>query len=70
LPVSYDPKATCPNIDQFVAEVFPDDSTHLAYEIAGWLLTPLTSLQKAILLKGQGGNGKSVFIKILTRLLG
>jgi putative DNA primase/helicase len=70
LPVSYDPSATCPVIDKFVAEVFPSDAIDLAYEIHGWLMVPYTSIQKAILLLGEGGNGKSTFLTMLTAFLG
>jgi P4 family phage/plasmid primase-like protien len=70
LPVKYNPKAKCPNIDRFIAEIFPEDAISVAYEIAGWLLKPYIDLQKAILLKGRGGNGKSVYLALLIRLLG
>jgi putative DNA primase/helicase len=70
LPVRYHPKAQCPHIDRFIAEIFPEDAISVAYEIAGWLLTPYIDLQKAILLQGPGGNGKSVFLELLMRLLG
>ena len=64
LPVKYDPAATCPNIDRFVATSFPDDAHDLAWEIPGLLMTPATWLQKAILLLGEGANGKSVWLSL------
>ena len=70
LPVLFDPNATCEAIDTFVAQVFPEDTLPLAYEIAGWLMVPITSIQKAILLNGGGGNGKSAYLNVLCKFLG
>ena len=60
LPVRYDPEAGCPAWDAFVKQTFPEDAQDLAWEIVGWLMTPDTSIQKAILLVGEGANGKSL----------
>jgi len=70
IPVTFDPAATCPSIAQFVADTFPHDSQHLAFELAAWLMTPDTSIQKAGLLIGEGANGKSVFLSLLLAFLG
>ncbi|MDA1305470.1 MAG: phage/plasmid primase, P4 family [Nitrospirae bacterium] len=70
IPVRYDAKATCPNWDRFVESVFPSDCHVLAYEIIGWLMIPNMSLQIAILLIGEGANGKSVFLLAVRTFLG
>jgi P4 family phage/plasmid primase-like protien len=70
IPISYDPAATCPGIDKFIAETFPADSFELAWEILGDLLTPERSVQKAILLSGEGGNGKGVYLTLATNFVG
>jgi P4 family phage/plasmid primase-like protien len=70
LPVAYDPTAACPKIDKFIGEVFPEDATTLAYEIPAWLMTPDTSIQKAVLLIGSGGNGKSRYLRMVEAFLG
>jgi len=70
LPVNHDPAAICPNIDAFVKSTFPADAHDLAWEIPGVLMVPATWLQKAILLLGEGCNGKSVWLSLLTRFLG
>lgn len=70
LPFDYDPAATCPKIDKFISEVFPDDAITLAYEIPAWLMTPDTSIQKAVLLIGPGGNGKSRYLRMIESFLG
>ena len=70
IPVTYDPSATCPKWDRFVDQVFSSDCRVLAYEIIGWLMIPDMSLQKAILLIGEGANGKSVYLSAVTAFLG
>ncbi len=70
LPVRFDPTATCPKIDRFVMETFPEDATTVAYEIPAWLMTPDTSIQKAVLLIGPGGNGKSRYLRMIEAFLG
>ena len=70
LPVLFDANAICEAIDTFIEQVFPSDTIPLAYEIAGWLMLPITSIQKAILLNGGGGNGKSTWLNLLCKFLG
>lgn len=70
LPVTYDPKATCGAIDKFIHDVFSADAIDLAYELVAWLMMPNLSIQKSVLLLGEGANGKSRFLKLLTTFLG
>lgn len=70
LPVNYDPNASWPAIEQFVDEAFPVDAHMLVWELAAWLMRPDSSIQKAILLTGHGGNGKSVFLRLLVAFIG
>jgi P4 family phage/plasmid primase-like protien len=70
IPVRYDATAACPVWEKFVSEVFPEDSRGLAWEVPAWLMTPDTSIQKAILLIGEGGNGKSTFLSAVVAFLG
>jgi putative DNA primase/helicase len=70
IPVRYDPQATCPASERFVAEVFPEDSIDLAWEIFGDAITPDRSIQKAVLLLGEPGTGKGAFIKWLITFVG
>ncbi len=70
LPVKYDPAATCPSIEAFVRATFPPDADLLAWEIPGVLMVPATWLGKAILLLGEGCNGKSVWLSLLVRFIG
>ncbi|MBA3354555.1 MAG: hypothetical protein H0U18_01160 [Pyrinomonadaceae bacterium] len=70
LPIMYDEAANCPAIDEFIQQVWPRDSIALAYEIPAWLMTPDTSKQKAILLLGDGGNGKSTYLELIKAFIG
>jgi P4 family phage/plasmid primase-like protien len=70
IPIRFDPNATCPAIEQFVSEIFSDNATPLAWEILGDLLIPERSIQKAICLLGEGGNGKSAFLDLATTFIG
>jgi P4 family phage/plasmid primase-like protien len=70
LPVKFDPAACCPAWDKFVGEVFPADSEAIAWEIPAWLMTPDTSIQKAILLMGDGANGKSTYLRAVLSFIG
>jgi P4 family phage/plasmid primase-like protien len=70
LPVKFDPDARCETWDWFVPDVFPGDSSALAWEIPAWLMTPDMAIQKAILLNGEGRNGKSTYLRALLAFLG
>jgi putative DNA primase/helicase len=70
IPIAFDAQSSCPRIDEFIGEVFPKDSTHLAWEILGDLVTPDRSIQKAVCLVGEGGNGKGVFAQLAVRFVG
>src|SRR5215212_5215125 len=70
IPVTHDPEAECPAWDKFVAEVFPEDAQALAFELAADLITPNRSAQQAILLLGEGSNGKSTYLRALSAFVG
>ena len=54
LPVRYDPNATCPNIEAFVASTFPSDAHALAWEIPGVLMVRRDVAPKGDLVVRQG----------------
>lgn len=71
VPIAFDPLATCPRWDTFLAEVF--ESSELIEFIrraVGYSMTGDTSEQVVFILYGLGANGKSVFLSILRELLG
>jgi P4 family phage/plasmid primase-like protien len=70
IPVTYDPEARCPSWDRFVATTFPADAAAIAWEIPAWLMAPDTSIQKAILLTGDGANGKSTYLAAVLAFIG
>lgn len=70
LPVSYDPKADCTVIDTFLHSVVPKGCIPIIEEMAGYCLIPTMKYEKALLLIGEGGNGKGTLIALLTSLLG
>jgi putative DNA primase/helicase len=68
--VKFDPTARCPRWKKFIREVFPGVSGAIAWEIKAWLMTPNTSIQKAILLLGDGANGKSTYLRGVMAFIG
>ncbi len=67
---AYDPDATCPAIDRFLAGVLAPELIQLVHELAGYLILPDNSLQAAMMFLGEGANGKSTLLSLLTKLLG
>jgi P4 family phage/plasmid primase-like protien len=71
LPVRYDPAATCPNIDKFMAEIHENGTDILAMQEAiGHCLMPDYRVQKGHLLVGSGSNGKSTLFNVIISFLG
>ena len=72
VPYSYDPDAYSTRWLRFVEEVTEGDErkANLLQEIAGYVLFSDNSLQKCFFLVGDGANGKSVFLDILTDVFG
>jgi putative DNA primase/helicase len=71
-PVAFDPTATAPTWDRFLATVTGGDRDLSGYlqRIAGMCLTGDASDQVFFLFHGTGANGKSTFISVLAALLG
>jgi len=74
LPFDYDPTATCPVFDSILHKVTLGDEQmklllleYMAYSISGM---DSAIGQKALILTGEGSNGKSVFLDILKHLVG
>lgn len=70
LPIEFDPASICPTWDEFIAEVVPEDCIQTIWEIIAWLITSDVSNHKLVVLLGDGCNGKSTFLRAVTRLLG
>jgi putative DNA primase/helicase len=70
IPVEYNSEVGCPNIMNFFKEVVSENDMQVLIEVAGYSLIPQTKIQKAILLYGDGANGKSQYLGLLEALLG
>jgi len=71
LPYEYAPEAKCPKWQAFLKEVLPGrEERRMLQEFFGYCLTYDTSYHKALILVGEGANGKSVCTEVATQLLG
>lgn len=74
LPFDYDPEAVCPRFDQFMNEITLDrqELIDILLEFMGYSVCNVDPLlgQKALILHGEGSNGKSVLIEVLRALAG
>ncbi len=77
LDVVFDKEGDCPRFKKFLDQVIVDENMQpdreaqaVAQEFAGYSLTTDTRHEKALLLEGDGSNGKSVLLGILEKLVG
>lgn len=70
LPVNYDSHAKCPATEKFLSEIVPQESVMLLLEVIGYCLYREYNIQKAVMLIGDGENGKSTYLKVIEKLLG
>lgn len=68
---AYDPRATCPRWEAFIAEVLPDSGARLFLQKAmGYSLSARRGEHIVLMFLGNGCNGKSVLLGIWAMLLG
>lgn len=70
LPARYTRGALCPGFDDFLAWAVAPEDVLRVWEIIGYLMMSGNPLQRAIMLIGNGGNGKGVLLEVLKKLLG
>lgn len=71
LPIEYDSDATAPRWEQFINEVIEEDRRDAIQEYVGYtLLVGELSIHHALMLVGEGSNGKSTFLRVMKSLLG
>ena len=70
LPINYYPTADCPQIRKFLNEVVKPEDAQAILEFLGYALIPDTRHDQAIMLVGNGSNGKSILLKITIALFG
>lgn len=66
----YDPNAQCPLIRGFLSEVLEPEDIPIIEELAGFILYKIYLIQKCTVFVGQGANGKSVLIFVLSKFAG
>jgi P4 family phage/plasmid primase-like protien len=71
-PYNYEPAATCPRWLKFLDDVLEGDQQRIALlqQWFGYCLTADTTQQKFVVAVGDGQNGKSVMLDLLTAVLG
>jgi P4 family phage/plasmid primase-like protien len=72
LAYNFDSRAECPKWDKFMSEIMPDpEVARVLMEFAGYSIAGGECFaQKALLMVGEGANGKSVFAETITRVVG
>lgn len=71
LPVRYDPKASCPKIEKFLDDVFTNPEDRKVFEEwGGFTLMKDYKYEKALMMVGNGRNGKDKTIELLKRIIG
>lgn len=70
IPVTHDPTATCPKIDRFLSDVLEEEDIEVMLEWFGYVLEPKYWIQSMLMLLGEGGNGKSTVLNLLSVFIG
>ncbi len=71
LNVDYDKDTKCPKFEKYLNEVVNKYDSQQLQEFVGYtLMSDTTKYEKALILHGEGGRGKSTFLKIITSLFG
>lgn len=68
----FDPDATCETWDNFVSSCMGEDKQLIIYlqKITGYFLSGRTHLQSVFVVYGVPGTGKSVYLAVMSKLLG
>lgn len=70
LPIEYNEHVGCPDIMQFLSEVLLPEDVPLVQELIGYCLLRDYPFAKAFMCLGEGANGKSTLLRLMTKLLG
>lgn len=70
IPVNYDINAECPEISTFLCEILKPEDILLILQIFGYCLIPDYFIQKAVMLNGEGLNGKGTLGRLLCAFIG
>lgn len=70
-PITYDSTKECPKIEKFFNEIITfEEDLNVLYELFGFLLYREYFIEKAIMMKGEGRNGKSKILDLMKRFIG
>jgi len=70
LPIEYDPSADCPEFKKFLSEVLEPEDAEVIFELFAYTLHRAFPIERAIVLLGDGSNGKTVLMTALQEFLG
>jgi len=70
IPINYNPKATCPKAMNFFKSTLSPNFVTISQEIFGYCLIDCYDIPAIFYLLGSGGNGKNVWLDLLTSMLG
>lgn len=71
LNVKYDKNAKCPNFERFISEILPNEKNReTVLEIMAYTLFKEYPIQKCFVFYGEGSNGKTTLLEVLTQILG
>ena len=70
IPTAWIPGARCPTVDRFLSQVLPDDCVEFSHEADGYVLLADNPFQKAGMLYGPAGTGKSRKLGLTRALAG
>ena len=68
--LDYQPDAECPTFRKVVADALDQDTANVLQEMCGYLLFPDSRHEKIGVLVGEGRNGKSVILNMISYALG
>jgi len=68
--VTYDPEATCPQIEKFLGEIVGEKDVPKLKEFPGYCLYKRYLIHRALILEGPGENGKTTYLNLLESFLG
>ncbi len=70
IPVAFNDKAKCNEVDMFLMSTLEPDCIEIAEELFGYALIPDSRFHKAFMMTGSGANGKSTLLSLLEDFIG
>ncbi|MBA7471240.1 hypothetical protein ES707_06543 [subsurface metagenome] len=70
IPITYDPQAKCPKIQEFLGDILRQEDVNVILEFFGYILIPDYSIPIVLLLLGEGSNGKTQLLRLLGQFIG